>query len=411
MRRSVVAVQPRHSLVPRLSFPARLARRFPGGIALGLLVALGCACTAGPPLRDDSAGPPTVSLPIERAGIADQRPAFAAWFGDELARDPVFRGTAPPQWLHGPPPVVDPDAAVATNPTVTARRARTAVLIVPGLFGDCLGPYSIPFGDGAPRPGPVDEGAAYSRFADLGFAWIRKVPLPGRSSSAANGAALATAIRTAAADEGIDAIILVAYSKGVADALQALAELASDDRRSAPVVALVSVAGTVLGTPIADEFEGLYRLVGTRVRPLDCGASDGQEIASVTRAQRIAWLAANPPPPDIAYYSIVAHTAPALMAPGLRTPARWLDRFDVRNDGQVLTADAILPGGALLAEARTDHWGVALPRDADDRWLARTLGSAAPYPRDVLLRATLRWVDAQREHAPAANGPQRSQRQ
>lgn len=406
----MVAGPPRHSLVRRGSFQARLARRFPGGIALGLLVALGCACSAGPPLRDDPAGPPTVSLPLERAGIADQRPAFAAWFGDELARDPVFGGTAPPQWLHGPPPVVDPEAAVATNPAVTTRRARTAVLIVPGLFGDCLGPYSIPFGDGVPRPGPVDDGAAYSRFADLGFASIRKVPLPGRSSSAANGAVLATAIRTAADDEGIDAIILVAYSKGVADALQALAELASDDRRGAPVVALVSVAGTVLGTPIADRFEGLYRLVGARIRPLDCGASDGQEIASVTRAQRTAWLAANPPPADIAYYSIVAHTAPARMAPGLRTSARWLEPIDARNDGQVLAADAILPGGALLAEARTDHWGVALPRDADDRWLARTLGSAAPYPRDVLLRATLRWVDAQRGLPPASGGPQQDQR-
>ena len=374
------------------------------------MVALGCACSAGPPPRDDSAGPLTVSLPLERAGIADQRQAFAAWFGDELPGDPAFGGTAPPQWLHGPPPVRDADPTAAPDPGATARRARTAVLIVPGLFGDCLGPYSIPFGDGVPRPGPADDGAAYARFADLGFASIRKVPLPGRSSSAANGAALATAIRAAAAEEGIDAIILVAYSKGVADALHALAELAKNDRRGAPVVALVSVAGTVLGTPIADRFEGLYRLVGARIRPLDCGVSDGREISSVTRAQRIAWLAANPPPPGIAYYSIVAHTAPARMAPGLRIPARWLEPIDVRNDGQVLAADAILPGSALLAEARTDHWGVALPRDADDRWLARTLGSAAPYPRDALLRATLRWVDAHRELAPAPSGPQRSPR-
>jgi hypothetical protein len=40
-----------------------------------------------------------------------------------------------------------------------------------------------------------------------------------------------------------------------------------------------------------------------------------------------------------------------------------LSEWDERNDGQVLAVDAVLPGSTLLAEARADHWDVALPRD------------------------------------------------
>jgi hypothetical protein len=80
------------------------------------------------------------------------------------------------------------------------------------------------------------------------------------------------------------------------------------------------------------------------------------------------------------------------MAPPLRLTARQLAAIDPRNDGQLIAADAILPGSTLLAEARADHWDVAIPRDRDPNALLRATTSGRGYPREALFRAMLKWV-------------------
>jgi hypothetical protein len=69
-------------------------------------------------------------------------------------------------------------------------------------------------------------------------------------------------------------------------------------------------------------------------------------------------------------------------------------RQGLRNDGQLLARDAVLPGSTVLATARSDHWDIALPRDRHPSALVRGIGSGRHYPREALLRATLRWVVA-----------------
>ena len=80
------------------------------------------------------------------------------------------------------------------------------------------------------------------------------------------------------------------------------------------------------------------------------------------------------------------------MAPPLRVTARQLAVIDPRNDGQLIAADAVLPASTLLAEARADHWDVAIPRDRDPNPLLRAATSGRSYPRAALFRATLKWV-------------------
>jgi hypothetical protein len=357
-----------------------------------MLLALGLgACAPGPLLEYRTEQPPSVTLPLAAAGVADARVAFGRVFARELAADPRFADDAAERWLHG---VGSATASLAASERAMIAAGGTVVIVVPGLFGDCLGPWSVPFGNGSsPETGSNDTlPQAYAGFAGLGLRGMRLAPVHGRASVARNGERLAGLLREQAARAEVESIVLVAYSKGVADSLHAIELLADDGVAPPKLRALVSVAGTVMGTPVADHFAALYDAVGRRFAPLECSASEGGELDGITRAERLAWLAAHPPPSGIAYYSIVAHQPRDEMSPALRPTARMLEAIDPRNDGQVLAADAILPRGTLLAEARADHWAVALPRDQHPELLLRALGPRGEFPRDALFRATITWV-------------------
>jgi hypothetical protein len=250
----------------------------------------------------------------------------------------------------------------------------------------------MPFSDGREHPPATLSVDAYRGYADLGLQSIGMVPLPGRASTTANGGLLAAAIRKLSSRGDVDHIVLVGYSKGTADAMEALALLLDDGGDTAKVRALVSVAGSVVGSPIADHYASLYDRYAERLKPFGCSPSEGGEIDSLTRAERLAWLAAHPLPESVAYYSVVAHTDPDSLSRGLRHSGRLLRLIDPRNDGQMIAADAIIPASLLLAEARTDHWSIALPRFEHAGLLMRVLGPRGEFPREALLRALLRFA-------------------
>lgn len=364
----------------------------PGLAALALLTA-GCAPVGLLAYRPDD--PLLVSVPLAQAAVRDERAAFAALFLHELRTQDPAAGLH--DWLHGLPQA-EPASAQAVQDLrqrFVQRRAGTVVLVVPGLFGDCVDRQSVPFGDGVVRPRELEAVQSYAGYADLGLRAIRMVDLPGRASVRANGDRLAEIIRAEAALPGVERLVLVAYSKGVPDTQQALRRLQLGGGVPAQLAALVSVAGAVAGTPLADHFEAAYERLSPLVNPLDCSPSQGQEVASITRRERVQWLSANPPVAGPAYYSIVAYTQRDEVAPPLRLPYDMLARLDPRNDGQMISADAILPGSVLLATARSDHWDLALPRDRHPNALLRGLTSGRHFPREALLRATLTWVVAQ----------------
>lgn len=349
----------------------------------------GCAPTGLLSYRPDD--PPLVTLPLALAGVRDGRLAFARLFERELLA--ARPGARPEDWLHGVAgrAAAGDDGLHALDARFAARRGGTSVLLVPGLFGDCVDDQSVPFGDGVPRPRDRQHAEAYGAYTDLGLHGIRMLPLPGRAATGPNGQRLAAAIHAEAARPGVARLVIVGYSKGAVDAQAALVELQSQGRLP-PRLALVSVAGPVLGTPLADHFQGLYDAVSPRVDPFGCSASDGHELASITRRERLRWLHTHAPVPGPSYHSVVAWAAADETAPPLRASQAMLRRIDPRNDGQVLAADAVLPGSTLLAAARSDHWDLALPRNRHpDAWV-RALTSGRDYPREVLLRAILLWV-------------------
>lgn len=359
-----------------------------------LLAAAALACVACAPramLNYRDGDPPTVSLPVGLAGVDDRSAAFAALFAAELQRGGTG-GDTTERWLHGSVDSSSGALIAQLRQAFADRAATTAVLVVPGLFGDCLVAQAVPFGDGVlrtPERSPIE---AYAQYADLGLHSIRMLPLPGRSAAAANGERIAQAIRAIAADPAVAHIVLVAYSKGATDALHALAALRAQGAVPVKLAALVSVAGVVMGTPLADRYEAVYDALSPHFRPFDCSSSEGGDMASLTRRERGPWLAANPPPAGPAYYSVVAHAQPRQMSPLLRASGKLLAAVDPRNDGQVIASDAILPGSVLLAQANADHWDLALPRERHPDAAMRAMTSGRAYPREALFRAMLVWV-------------------
>lgn len=359
-----------------------------GGVALALALS-SAACAPIRPLPQRADHGVSVTLPLGLSGIRDARSAFATVFEHELEVEGRPASVEP--WLHGPPPARELQLQ-ALSARFAARAAGVSVLLVPGLFDDCFETQSVPFGDGQVRSPERSAIDAYRAYQGLGLAGLRTVSLPGRVASDTNGALIAAAIRAEAARPEVRRIVVVAYSKGLPDTLRALARLQSGPGLPPAWTDLVSVAGPVMGTPMADQGEPVFAVWSPHVRPFDCTPSDGRELASMTRRESIAWLEAHPLPPGLRTYSVVAHAARAEVGPALRPFHAFLSTFDTRNDGQVLASDAVIPGSSLLAEARADHWDVALPRDRHPNAAMRALTSERGYPREALLRALIKWT-------------------
>lgn len=359
------------------------------GPAWGRRVALAAACLllgACAPLRPayDPGEPFMVALPLRQAGIADGRAAFAALFDAELKKASWPQPAS--HWLHA----VSAMAPAAPAPAA-ATLARTSVLVIPGIFGDCVDGVALPFSDGVARPPPRNYLEGYGRYADLGLASLRAVRISGRASSAANGEVIAREIEAEAARAGSDALVVVAYSKGVPDTLHALESLRAAGRLPTRLRALVSVAGVVGGTPLADALHEAYD-VFAGAQPLACPPSAGGEVTSLTRHERLRWLAQHPLPETVRGYSVVAHARTGDTAPGLRSFQRALSGLDARNDGQVIAAAAVLPGSTLLAEVDSDHWKFVLPLEEHPSALVRHMTRTGGFPREAFFRALLRAV-------------------
>jgi hypothetical protein len=193
-------------------------------------------------------------------------------------------------------------------------------------------------------------------------------------------------------------VVLVAHSKGVVDSLEAL--VAHPEIR-AHVGALVSMAGAVGGSPLADLApEGLERLLQGALGA-DCDPGDLQALQSLKPAMRQRWLATNRLPGDVGYFSIVALPAPGRLSTGLRATGHVLDGIDPRNDGNLLAQDQIIPQGTLLGMANADHWAVMTNMQASPKATVRTLADRNDFPRPALVEAALRYVEEARYGAAA----------
>lgn len=263
-------------------------------------------------------------------------------------------------------------AGAAPAPPVLARDLQ--VFVVSGAFSDCRQPATVPFEH------------AIAELNTQGLR-IRPVMVSGRSSPAHNARQIADAV-TAARVATTDRVVLVGYSKGAVDALQYLIDFPDQARQ---VVAVLSIAGAVWGSPLAERGDWWYRTFLEQAFPKTCDPGDGQVIYSLLPSVRNAWLAEHPLPTHVAYYSLAAFTTADHLSQGLKPAWHALSRHDRRNDGQVVASDAIIPGSTLLGFANADHWDLAISLEQQMPHLSARK-SDRELPRSEYLKAALLYI-------------------
>ncbi len=151
------------------------------------------------------------------------------------------------------------------------------------------------------------------------------------SSSAANAAAIREFITNLPPGKAGRPLVLIGYSKGAPDILESLVaypELAQT------VVAVVSFAGAVGGSPLADSVTRSQMELLTKVPRSECDSGDGGALQSLSTEYR-----------------------------------------------------------RQFAFTNADHWAMAVPVARQHAFAAATFANRNDFPREVMLEALLRYIE------------------
>jgi hypothetical protein len=184
--------------------------------------------------------------------------------------------------------------------------------------------------------------------------------------------------------------VIVGHSKGVVDILEALVTY---PELRPKIDAVISLAGAIGGSPLADLAPDAAISIAQNTPGLECKDGDGGALESLRPSVRRTWLANNPLPEDVAYYSIVGLPTPDRISRGLKAAHNVLSDIDPRNDGNLIFYDQVIPGSTLLGYANADHWAISTDLGTSPYALVRSLADKSDYPREALLEAVLRFVE------------------
>lgn len=334
------------------------------------LLLAGCA---GQPLLPYSLEtPPLALVPAAAAGIEDGRGRFreiycaiqrdhgASLPCDRPCEEVVLR-------LEGEPPPASKPVALGQ------AKGMLRFFMVPGLYNDCI---------------DASRAFSYARAHVERYGYrTQDLPVSGWSSSSHNAGMIRDGLAAAGLSPGEKAV-LVGYSKGVPDILQALAEHPGIVPR---VAAVVSIAGVVGGSPLTESVDEPYRKMLGKNPLVECPGGVGDPIASLQRSTRQKWLAQNRLPASVKYFSLATFAERESISSVLRVTYDRLARIDPRNDSQLIFYDQLIPGSTLLGYVRADHWAVAMPFSQDR--VVPVLIDRNEFPREVLLEAVFRFVE------------------
>lgn len=252
---------------------------------------------------------------------------------------------------------------------------RYRVMVVPGFLNECFASIALPFEDGIKslndRRYKIDELIVHSL-----------------SSSDVNADHIARKIKNLKLGEE-EKLVLVGHSKGAVDILHFLVNYPQVSRR---VAAVVSVAGAINGSRLAAKVDDIYKDISQYLITFQCDPGDERGLNSLLPTVRLSWLAANPLPKSVRYFSLAAFTRRDHINALLKTGYDNLWIYSPRNDGLLLIADQVIPGSSLLGYANADHWSVVLPLEKKNFLISRTVKAPQVYPRKVLLQALLVYV-------------------
>lgn len=270
----------------------------------------------------------------------------------------------------------DEPAATGLPVHVSGARFNFRIIVIPGIFSECIANKVSTLSD------------ALSHLQTQGYK-TAIIQVAGRSSSTSNAKQIRDAL-VAMDNKPGEKVILVGYSKGTPDILEALVNYPDVLQM---VSAVVSIAGVVNGTPLADSFAVYYDELLKTLNIKDCSPGDGGGVDSLRRSTRLAWLSTHQLPKTIKYYSVVGFDEPDGISAILRSGYDQLSQIDPRNDSQVIYYDAVIPQSTLLGYVKADHWAIAMPFSRTMPLVASTIINRNSFPREVLLEAVIRFIE------------------
>ena len=348
-----------------------------GGLSLLLVLSIVWACATAPAVPYTLATSPLALLPAAGAGIDDQRGRFR----EILCAVDEAHGHEQPEYrpcgdiLHR---FTDEPAGTGEPVHLGPARSKLRVAVVAGLGAECFGGFVSAFQ------------FALEHLQGLGYQ-TASIRVDGLSSSTNNGRQIKDAVvaMDLAPDERL---VLVGYSKGTPDILEGLATYPELAQR---VAAVVSVAGSVNGSPLADDASASMLTLLEYLPGSQCDEGDGGALDSLKPSMRRDFARTHELPGTVQYYSLATFARREQISFGLRGSYDELAKIDPRNDSQMLFYDQIIAGGALLGFVNADHWAVALPISRQRPGLAATLVNRNEFPREILLEAIVRHVEEQ----------------
>ena len=345
--------------------------------AASVLVVAACS-SAGPSPYPDHTRP--LALP---SGVEDQRGRFREIFCAILSERGATIPDARPCDEALTRAGMEPPGTGGAIDVGQARRPLVAV-VVAGVGWDCISKWLD------------SEETSATHVRRFGYDAVA-VNVESLSSSAVNARTIRDSIMSMEPMPAAANLVLIGYSKGAPDILEALVAYPEIRQKLA---AVVSVAGAVRGSPVADDVTQSKLELLRHWPGAQCSTGDSGAMESLRPAIRKAWLADNPLPRDVPFYSLVTCPEPDRISAVLKPSYKKLGRIDPRNDGMVLFDDQIIPGSTFLACLNADHWAVSVPIARTHPRIGSTLVTKNDYPREALLEALLRFIEEDLAHPP-----------
>ncbi len=248
-------------------------------------------------------------------------------------------------------------------------------MVVPGVGFDC-------FSDWLGMKDTIED-----HIRQFGYD-MQIIDVDSLSSSASNARIIRDSI-AAMKGNGRD-LVLIGYSKGAPDILEAVVAYPEIRGR---IAAVVSAAGAVGGSPSADQATRSQLELLEHWPGADCSTHDGGALESLRPRTRRTFLEQNPLPIDFPYYSLVTCPERERISSILNSGYKKLSEFDPRNDSQVLFHDQFIPGSTFIGCLNADHWALAVPIERSHPFIGKTAVDQNDYPREALAEALLRFVE------------------
>lgn len=358
-------------------------------IFLGIFVLTG-ACAQQVTVPEMAVTVDSVFGPASDLQVSDGRSRFREIYcavNEDHGRDlPDFRPCA--EALLG----ADAETPASGDPvSLDPARVPLRFFVVLGLGANCIEPLI------------AARETVHEQVRSLGHR-ISLVPVEGLASTTLNARIIRDTVMTETEGDASDAVVLLGYSKGAPDILTAIASYPELAQR---ITAVVSVAGAIGGSPLADDSSQSQANLMAKIPGSGCDVSDEGAMADLRTGVRRAWLKQNELPDSIRYYSLITMPDARHISMVLRSAYKTLGEIDYRNDSQVIYYDQIIPRSRILAFLNADHLAIAVPVRRTHAIIGSTLINRNDFPREVLmesliiyLQEDLRSVSGRRQDDP-----------